>query len=52
MIDLSTSSGSRQLRLGSEFRVSVGVGLHAELVELLRDALVSESGREQVAASA
>jgi DNA polymerase-3 subunit alpha len=42
VIDLSISSGRRQLRLGPEFRVSVGAGLHAELDDLLRDALVTD----------
>jgi hypothetical protein len=46
------SSGCRQLRLGPEFRVAVGAGLHAELDELLRDAIVREVTTEQVAASA
>jgi DNA polymerase-3 subunit alpha len=52
VIDLSMSSGCRQLRLGPEFRVAVGAGLHAELDELLRDAIVREVTTEQVAASA
>jgi hypothetical protein len=42
VIDINISSGSRQLRLGPEFRVSVGAGLHAELDDLLRDALLSD----------
>jgi DNA polymerase-3 subunit alpha len=42
VIDLSISTGSRQLRLGPEFRVCVGAGLHAELDDLLRDALVTD----------
>jgi DNA polymerase III subunit alpha len=43
VIDLDTTAGCRQLRLGPDFRVSVGAGLHAELDDLLRDALVTES---------
>jgi DNA polymerase-3 subunit alpha len=50
--DVVIELGERQLRLGADFRVLVGAGLHAELVELLRDALLSEGDREQVAASA
>ncbi len=41
LIELQTSSGERRLRLGAEFRVSRSAGLHAELVHLLGDALVS-----------
>jgi DNA polymerase-3 subunit alpha len=40
--DVVIELGDRQLRLGTDFRVAVGPGLHAELVELLRDALVMD----------
>jgi DNA polymerase-3 subunit alpha len=40
--DVVIELGERQLRLGAEFRVSVGASLHAELDELLRDALLTE----------
>jgi DNA polymerase III subunit alpha len=52
VIELSTSSGSRRLRLGPEFRVSLGAGLHAELGELLGRALLAEREPERLAASA
>jgi DNA polymerase-3 subunit alpha len=52
VIELSTSSGSRRLKLGSEFRVSLGAGLHAELDALLGGALLSDREPSQLAASA
>ncbi len=52
MIELSTSNGSRRLRLGPEFRVSPGAGLHAELDALLGGALLSGREPSQLAASA
>jgi len=52
VIELSTSSGSRRLRLGPEFRVCLGAGLHAELDALLGGALLAEQGPQRLAASA
>ena len=52
VIELSTSSGSRRLKLGPEFRVSLGAGLHAELDALLGGALLAEQGPQRLAASA
>ncbi len=43
VIELSTSVGERRLKLGSEFRVAHGPGLHAELDALLGDAILSGS---------
>jgi DNA polymerase-3 subunit alpha len=51
VIELGVSSGSRQLRLGPDFRVSVGAGLHAELDALLGDAIVSEEPPRVVASA-
>ncbi len=51
VIELSTSSGRRRLRLGPSFRVSPSAGLHAELDALLGRAIVSEDS-QRVAASA
>jgi DNA polymerase-3 subunit alpha len=42
VIELLTSVGPRQLRLGTEFRVSQNAGLHAELDALLGEAMVGE----------
>jgi DNA polymerase-3 subunit alpha len=52
VIDLSTSTGSRQLRLGPEFRVAIGAGLYAELDALLGEAIVADAAPEPLAASA
>ncbi len=52
VIELSTSSGSRRLKLGPEFRVSLGAGLHAELDALLGGALLAEQEPQRLAASA
>ena len=52
VIELSTSSGSRRLKLGPEFRVCLGAGLHAELDALLGGALLAEQGPQRLAASA
>ncbi len=52
LIELSTSTGSRRIKLGPEFRVSLGAGLHAELDALLGGALVAEQGPPRLAASA
>ncbi|HSO98675.1 MAG TPA: OB-fold nucleic acid binding domain-containing protein, partial [Solirubrobacteraceae bacterium] len=43
VIDLSCEGGRRRLRLGPEFRVVRGAGLHAELEALLGGALLRES---------
>ena len=43
VIELSTSVGERRLKLGPEFRVARGPGLHAELDALLGDAILSGS---------
>ena len=43
VIDLPCTSGRRRLRLGPEFRVTRGAGLHAELSALLGDALLRET---------
>jgi hypothetical protein len=43
MIELSTSVGRRRLRLGSEFRVTRSVGLHAELEALLGEAILRDA---------
>jgi DNA polymerase-3 subunit alpha len=40
--DVVIELGERQLRLGAGFKVTVGAGLHAELDDLLHDALVTE----------
>jgi DNA polymerase-3 subunit alpha len=52
VIELSTSTGARRLKLGPEFRVSPGAGLHAELGELLGGALLGEQEPPRLAASA
>jgi len=44
VIELSTSVGDRRLRLGPEFRVAHGPGLHAELDALLGAAMLAEPG--------
>jgi DNA polymerase-3 subunit alpha len=41
VIELSTSTGKRRLRLGPEFRVARTAGLHAELDDLLGAAMLS-----------
>jgi DNA polymerase-3 subunit alpha len=43
LIELSTSVGARRLKLGPEYRVTHGPGLHAELDALLGDAILSGS---------
>jgi DNA polymerase-3 subunit alpha len=43
VIELSTSVGERRLKLGPEFRVAHGAGLHAELDALLGEAILSGS---------
>ena len=43
VIELSTSVGERRLKLGPEFRVAHGPGLHAELDALLGEAILSGS---------
>jgi DNA polymerase-3 subunit alpha len=40
VVELLTSVGPRQLRLGTEFRVSQTAGLHAELDQLLGEAMI------------
>jgi DNA polymerase III subunit alpha len=52
VIELKTSIGKKRLKLGSEFRVAVGAGLHAELDALLGRAILSDEEPERVAASA
>ena len=52
VVELITSSGARQLRLGSEFRVCRSAGLHAELDQLLGHAMRSDERPAQVAATA
>jgi DNA polymerase-3 subunit alpha len=52
VVELRTSKGATRLRLGPEFRVSLGAGLHAELGELLGRALLSEQEPQRLAASA
>jgi DNA polymerase-3 subunit alpha len=52
VVELSTSGGSRRLKLGPEFRVSLGAGLHAELDALLGGALLGEQEPQRLAASA
>ena len=44
LIELQTADGWRRLRLGPEFTVTSSASLHAELVHLLGEALVSEDG--------
>jgi DNA polymerase III subunit alpha len=50
VIELSTSIGSRSLKLGPRFRVARSVDLHAELHDLLGEAIVADE-RELEAAS-
>jgi hypothetical protein len=52
VVELITSSGARQLRLGSEFRVCRSAGLHAELDQLLGHAMRGDERPAQVAATA
>ena len=52
MIELLTSAGQRQLRLGTEFRVAQTASLHAELDALLGEAIVGEERSERLAATA
>jgi DNA polymerase-3 subunit alpha len=46
VIELSTSVGERRLKLGREFRVAHGPGLHAELDALLGEAILDHSGAD------
>jgi DNA polymerase-3 subunit alpha len=46
MIDLQMSEGRRRLRLGPEFRVTRSAALHAELVDRLGEAMLSDGGGE------
>jgi DNA polymerase-3 subunit alpha len=43
VIELSTSVGPRRLRLGPDFRVTHSAGLHAELDQLLGEAIVRDA---------
>ncbi|HEY2770350.1 MAG TPA: DNA polymerase III subunit alpha [Solirubrobacteraceae bacterium] len=43
VIELSTTGGRRRLRLGRGYRVTRSAGLHAELDQLLGDAILAES---------
>jgi DNA polymerase-3 subunit alpha len=52
VIELLTSAGPRQLRLGAEFCVARSAGLHAELDALLGEAMVAEEQPAAVAATA
>jgi DNA polymerase-3 subunit alpha len=52
VIELLTSAGRRQLRLGTDFRVAQTAGLHAELDSLLGEAVVGEERSERLAATA
>jgi DNA polymerase III subunit alpha len=52
VVELITSAGPRQLRLGSDFRVCQSAGLHAELDALLGHAMRGEERPAQVAATA
>ncbi|HEY1590895.1 MAG TPA: DNA polymerase III subunit alpha [Solirubrobacteraceae bacterium] len=52
VVELITSSGARQLRLGSDFRVCRSAGLHAELDQLLGHAMRGDERPAQVAATA
>ncbi len=47
VIELNTSVGHRRLRLGPQFRVQRGAGLHAELDALLGVALVSTAAADE-----
>jgi DNA polymerase III subunit alpha len=50
VIELSTTCGRRRLRLGREYRVTRSAGLHAELDQLLGEAILAEA--EEVRAEA
>ncbi len=52
VIDLVGRARKWRLKLGSEFRVSLGAGLHAELDALLGKAILTDEEPERVAASA
>ncbi len=56
VVELSTSSGARRLKLGAGFRVTSGAALHAELETLLGTAMPPEGqrseGPKRIAASA
>jgi DNA polymerase-3 subunit alpha len=43
LIELQTSGGARRLRLGAEFRVASSAALHAELEEVLGEALLRDN---------
>jgi DNA polymerase III subunit alpha len=43
LIELQTSAGARRLRLGAEFRVVSSAALHAELEEVLGEALLRDA---------
>ena len=45
MIELRTTVGQRRLKLGREYRVTRGAGLHAELDALLGAAIIAEQAR-------
>jgi DNA polymerase-3 subunit alpha len=50
LIELSTSIGERRLRLGPDYRVAHGPGLHAELDALLGDAILGAGSEPHSAA--
>jgi DNA polymerase-3 subunit alpha len=52
VIELLTSAGRRQLRLGTDFRVAQTASLHAELDSLLGEAVLGEERLERLAATA
>jgi len=43
VIELSTSAGSRRLKLGPDFRVARSAALHAELDALLGQSMLAEA---------
>jgi DNA polymerase III subunit alpha len=51
VVELRTSVGHRRLKLGPEFRVARGAGLHAELAALLGPAIVEGQTQRPSAAS-
>ena len=51
VIDLRTSSGQRQVKLGNGFRVAPSAALYAELLSLLGRALLSEDAAAEERAS-
>jgi len=52
VIELSTSIGARRLKLGPDFRVAHGPGLHAELDALLGDAILGGASSDSRASAA